>query len=142
MLNRKLITLTIVVIFGIISLEAAPKKKNDAKSSERHLFSFNATDLDGKIIEYRIEILSSGKQKEALRLLVKYMFGDSDSRTRNSYKSKWTNLIKENMSLGCFKHGSSELIGLNLLYKELRPSDSDSESDDEIEHRMTNLEVT
>lgn len=110
-----------------------------------HTFKARDLDSD-KLVEYRIQDLPLDRIDDAFehmfayyvreepigqvlgkstaiiiqikRFYSKYLFGDGvkDPKHLEDYKSSWQPMIEQKLPLVCFKAGSDEIVGMNMLF--------------------------
>ncbi|XP_055684400.1 uncharacterized protein LOC129790737 [Lutzomyia longipalpis] len=88
--------------------------------------SFSAKDPEsGGIAKYKVTDLSEDKFEEAVDLMVKYFLPDevmcqsldllNDEDSLKEMKDMWWEILPQKVSLVCYKEGSNEICGLNML---------------------------
>lgn len=89
-------------------------------------FTFKAEDLEiNQLVEYRVEDIPEHRYVEAVEFMIKHFIpyepkliarnGKDDPLVIEDYYNKYMNGIKQKVSVGCFKSGSNEFIGVNIL---------------------------
>ncbi|XP_031636032.1 uncharacterized protein LOC116348942 [Contarinia nasturtii] len=66
------------------------------------------------LANYEIEPLPSSKYKEASEFVVKYM-SDDENVDLTGAKTAWAKELKKGLSFVCFKPGTQDIIGVNIL---------------------------
>lgn len=89
-------------------------------------YKFVTRDKDSnKLVEYRVEDIPESRYEEACRFMVKHFVpyepklvarnGHTDPLVLEDYYHKYMQGIKQKVSLACFKKGSDEFVGVNIL---------------------------
>lgn len=89
-------------------------------------YKFVTKDKDSdKLVEYRVEDIPESRYEEACRFMVKHFVphepklvarnGQSDPLVLEDYYNKYMHGIKQKVSVACFKRGSDEFVGVNIL---------------------------
>ncbi|KAG5684338.1 hypothetical protein PVAND_013573 [Polypedilum vanderplanki] len=87
-------------------------------------YTFKAKDIENEnLVEYRVQDLPETYFKEALSLLVEHFLPDEElcssrgllkcDKGLKEVSDFWTCILKEKLSIGCFKN--DELVGMNVL---------------------------
>lgn len=87
---------------------------------------FQAKDLDSeKLVEYRVEDLTPDRFEDAIEHMSGDYFRDEpfcrgknivgDPSAMDAFKSKWRSLLEQRVSVVCYREGSNEIIGVNIL---------------------------
>lgn len=85
---------------------------------------FKAADLDGTIVDYRIQDLPEDRFHEAIYFMQRYHMESEVLRVKRirdepiSFKEiteKWWDCLRQNVTLVCFKESSDQIVGLNVL---------------------------
>lgn len=89
-------------------------------------YKFVTRDRDSdKLVEYRVEDIPESRYEEACRFMVKHFVpyepklvardGQNDPSVLEDYYNKYMHGIKQKVSVACFKRGSDEFVGVNIL---------------------------
>ena len=89
-------------------------------------YKFVTRDKDSdKLVEYCIEDIPESRYEEACRFMLKHFVphepklvarnGQSDPLVLEDYYNKYMNGIKQKVSVACFKRGSDDFVGVNIL---------------------------
>lgn len=87
---------------------------------------FTAKDLDeNKLAEYYVQDLPENLYEDAIKFLIEFYTPDepifecrnarSESQTIEDFSKLWMEILKVKISQVCFKEGSDEIIGVNLI---------------------------
>jgi GNAT superfamily N-acetyltransferase len=85
---------------------------------------FEANDLDGSIIKYRVQDLPEDRFHEAIYFMQRYHMESEVLRVKRirndpvSFREiteKWWDCLRQKVTLVCFKENSNEIVGLNVL---------------------------
>lgn len=78
-----------------------------------------------KLVEYRVEDIPESRYEEACRFMVKHFVpfepklvarnGQNDPLVLEDYYNKYMHGIQQKVSVACFKRGSDEFVGVNIL---------------------------
>ncbi|KAJ6635825.1 hypothetical protein Bhyg_14411, partial [Pseudolycoriella hygida] len=91
--------------------------------------AFEAPDVNGDMAKYRIQDIPKDRFDDAVQHMETHYIADetlcrarnlaNDKKSVNDLKSIWKELIRdEKLSLVCFKEGSEEIVGINVLFIE------------------------
>jgi hypothetical protein len=89
-------------------------------------YKFVTKDRDSdNLVEYRVEDIPESRYEEACRFMVKHFVpyepklvarnGQNDPLVLEDYYNKYMHGIKQKVSVACFKRGSDEFVGVNIL---------------------------
>lgn len=101
-------------------------KRQENLNFPKCYYKFTAEDLEVKqLVEYRVEDIPEHRYVEAVDFMIKHFVpyepkliarnGKDDPLVIEDYYNKYMNGIKQKVSVGCFKAGSNEFIGVNIL---------------------------
>lgn len=87
---------------------------------------FVTVDCDtNKLVEYRVEDIPESRFDEACRFMVRHFVpfepklvarnGQNDPSVLEDYYNLYMHAIRQKVSVACFKRGSNELVGVNIL---------------------------
>lgn len=78
-----------------------------------------------KLVEYRVEDIPERRYEEACRFMVKHFVpfepklvarnGQHDPAVLEDYYNKFMQGIKQKVSVACYKKGSDDFVGVNIL---------------------------
>ncbi|KXJ70647.1 uncharacterized protein LOC109412744 [Aedes albopictus] len=84
---------------------------------------------DNHLVEYRVEDLTADRFEDALRHFTEHFAGDeplaanrgvvSDPEAMRDHYDFWRWVFDQKMTIVCYKEGSDEIIGVNLLFVKL-----------------------
>jgi hypothetical protein len=89
-------------------------------------YKFVTKDRDSEnLVEYRVEDIPESRYEEACRFMVKHFVpyepklvarnGQNDPVLCEDYYNKYMHGIKQKVSVACFREGSDEFVGVNIL---------------------------
>jgi hypothetical protein len=89
-------------------------------------YKFVTCDKDSdKLVEYRVEDIPESRYEEACRFMVNHFVpyepklvarnGQNDPAVLEDYYNKYMHGIKQKVSVACFKRGSNDFVGVNIL---------------------------
>ncbi|XP_031631962.1 uncharacterized protein LOC116346167 [Contarinia nasturtii] len=136
MLNAKCVVLMAFVICVVATVADAVfgKGKKPSSSDPDIIWGvFNATDINGNdIVQYTIRNIPKKKFDQALDIMINYYLTDepisvamgiiNDKNVVKSYRKQWLKILKNGLSVACFKSGTDEIVGVQLLQIESKNS--------------------
>lgn len=99
-------------------------KRSDVVDFPQIWSTFKAKDLDGSIVNYRIQDLPEDRFHEAIYFMQRYHMESEVLRVKKirdepvSFREiteKWWDCLRQKVTLVCFKEGSDQILGLNVL---------------------------
>lgn len=89
-------------------------------------YTFEAKDLNSdNLVEYRVQDLPVERFDDAINYMTSFFIPDepmcetrdlaSDEVSVKSFQDIWRSFLEQQITLVCFKEGSNEIIGLNIL---------------------------
>ena len=102
-------------------------KRPESLDFPKCYYKFQAVDSDdvNQLVEYRVEDIPEHRYVEAVDFMIKYFVpfepklisrnGKDDPLVIEDYYNKFMYGIKQKISVGCFKAGSNEFIGVNIM---------------------------
>lgn len=100
-------------------------KRKDGKFPVQY-YTFVTSDKDSdQLVEYFVEDIPESRYEEACRFMVKHFVpyepklvarnGQNDPLVLEDYYNKYMHGIKQKVSVACFKKGSNEFVGVNIM---------------------------